>query len=438
MLKRKILCVLFLIIFSVTSLVAQQKVAMRCLQISKDFLARSEWTNACAQAELGTVYDDSISDLWYVSAEAKYRSGQKPAQVLPLVITALEKNNWVDNNKDNARLLYARLLCDTNDYYGALKQLDTAPMIYSAEAEYIRILSYYHIGTEESYSKAREKLSVVSKLFPNDNRFPLVFFTQELKEDLTFDKEAAVLAQVFSKRFTNPTEKSVKNSAELFIYAAAFADEDLQERMLKAFDSAGLRHPMFSVIALKAGVLTETEAYEYFCSYASESMTLKNLVQFASLIKSDEVKDALKTFLASFNGFLSDNLHGDNCIKLIAKYERGRPQYISFDDNLDGIPEWKINCDFGSPLSVVFSDNISLTYKEYPYLSSVIADDISYSLVPNLYEWTPVKFDLNKKLEELIGENSFIVPEPLKTSFDLNQSDLIKYSSSFKCPGYER
>ena len=111
---------------------------------------------------------------------------------------------------------------------------------------------------------------------------------------------------------------------------------------------------------------------------------------------------------------------------------------ISFDDNLDGIPEWKINCDFGSPLSVVFSDNISLTYKEYPYLSSVIADDISYSLVPNLYEWAPVKFDLNKKLEELIGENSFIVPEPLKTSFDLNQSDLIKYSSSFTCPGYER
>lgn len=435
MLKRKILCVLFLIIFSVTSLVAQQTVAMRCLEISKDFLSRSEWTNACVQAELGTVYDDSISDLWYIAAEAKYRSGQIPAQVLPLVVTALEKNNWIDVYKDNARLLYARLLCDTNNCLEALEQLDSNPMLYSAEAEYIRALSYYRLGTDEGYEKAREKIAVVSKLFPDDNRFPLLFFTQELKADLSYDEKVAPLAKVFVKRFVDPS----KSSVELSIYAAAFAEKDLQERMLNSFEAIGLRHPMFAPVSLKAGILTESEAYEYFCSYAMEKMTIKSLIQFTSMLKTAEVKEALKTFLMSYNGILLDDVYNDNRTRLVTKYVRGRPQFISYDENLDGILEWNINCDFGEPLSISFpKNNISIYYKNFPYLESAQIDDISYSFVADSLKCTPIFFDVDKKLSELLGSFNFIIPKPLENSFELDKSDLLNYSYSISSPNSER
>lgn len=416
---------------------ANYRTALRCLELSKQFLFRSEWTNAASQAELGCAYNDSISDLWYVAAEAKYRSGAIPATVLPLVSTAIEKNNWVDANQSNARLLYAKLLCDTGNFSGALEQLDKEPVLYSAEAEYIRILCYYRLGTEEDVLMAREKVSAAVRLFPSDDRFPLVFFTYELKDDLTFDNQVSELATSLVERYIEPYGVS----SELAIYAAAFAEEELQLRMLKAFAASGLRHPLYAAVTLKAGLLTEKEAYEYYCSFAENEMILSSMVQFISFLQDASVKEAFKAYLSAYNGTISVDVSGDKIPDMTIKYLRGRPQTVAYDSDQDGIVDFTANCDYGVPYEILFEQaQMTLEYKRYPSLSSVNVKDAKYILVADTLEWSPISLYACEPIKEYLDGFQFFVPEPIEeVAFDdLSYDNLLKAVSSISVPTTER
>ena len=119
--KKKLFSSVFFILFaqffmfaaSSSLVAANRRTAVRCLKLSESFLSSEEYTNAMAQAELGLAYDESVSDLWYVMAAAKAGLGATRAELLPLVTRALTEGEWVDYNRDGARILYADLLCVT-------------------------------------------------------------------------------------------------------------------------------------------------------------------------------------------------------------------------------------------------------------------------------------------------------------------------------------
>ena len=110
-------------------LAASRKTAVRCLKLARSYLSAKDWANALSQTELALSYDDSISDLWYFKAATLYGMGQPRAVVLPLVEKALFQGEWVDYNRDSARILYADLLSDTGDYEKAIAVLDEEPFI---------------------------------------------------------------------------------------------------------------------------------------------------------------------------------------------------------------------------------------------------------------------------------------------------------------------
>ena len=118
--------------------VANRRTAVRYLQLAKQFAAEKLWNEADSNAKMGLAYDDKIADLWYLRAVSQMNLGEKRSQVLPLVVTALTDAEWVDYNRDGARILYADILCSSRLFTQSLSVLDVAPFIYSADAEYIR------------------------------------------------------------------------------------------------------------------------------------------------------------------------------------------------------------------------------------------------------------------------------------------------------------
>ena len=151
--------------FSVDSV--NRRTAVRCLKLAESYLSSGDFGNALAQSELGLNYDDSVADLWYVKAAAKSGLGESKADVLPLVMKSITEGEWVDYNRDGARVLYADLLCDTGNYVQAIAILDSKPFVYSADAEFIRVKSYYCMRTEESIIKARDKVNSARKIYPS-------------------------------------------------------------------------------------------------------------------------------------------------------------------------------------------------------------------------------------------------------------------------------
>jgi len=414
---------------------ANYRTALRCLDISKDFMSRSEWNNAFMQAELGCRYNHTISDLWYVCAEAKFRSGAILAEVLPFLEKAFENNNWVDTNYDNARLLYAKVLSDTRDPAGALVLLESEPFLYSAEAEYLRILSYYRLGTDESYKKAREKVSAAVRLFPEDLRFPTVFFEYELKKDLSFDSELNSFVEWLISAY-EITENVPVNFA---IYKVAFAQGDEQKRLLKSFNAMGFRHPLYAILGLKIGAITEKDAYNYFCSFLESSVNIKLLNQFLNLLSDKSICKAFADFLNAYNGTLTQDISEDGIVDLITEYRRGRPYKIYYDINQNGSYEWIVDCDYGVPTRIFYpEENTVLQYKHYPYILEAKFDEINVNLISDILEWSPVSISSWNVISEKLNDLQFFVPKPIQNQNQIDLQQAISFASSLEVPTKER
>ena len=126
--KKSIFAVIFSVfLFSLSAQnsyqVANKNTAVRCLKLAENCLMSRDWNNALKQAELGLSYDDSISDLIYIKAAALMNMNSKKADVLGQINKAFELDNWVNNKKNGARILYADLLSDTGKYEDSICEL---------------------------------------------------------------------------------------------------------------------------------------------------------------------------------------------------------------------------------------------------------------------------------------------------------------------------
>ena len=267
---------IFLSAASSSLVAANRRTAVRCLKLSESFLSSNDYTNALAQAELGLAYDESVSDLWYIKAASRAGLGATRAELIPLVTHALTEGEWVDYNRDGARILYADLLCDTGNYEQAVGILDAEPFIYSSDAEFIRAKSYYRIRTAESIAKARDKINSARKIYPADKRFPKLFFKHEydllrsagfsansdLSGNLAALKDDSTLVQKIADSFLAKMPEYDNPDAEFEIYSVFFASGERQKRLAEAFASHGMRHPLYALVALKCGLMSQQEAWD--------------------------------------------------------------------------------------------------------------------------------------------------------------------------------
>lgn len=447
--KKKISSILFLLVFSfscfaeqgASAAAANRRTALRCLNQASYSVTGLDWESAMSHSELGISYDDGISDLYYILAISKASTGCNNAEVLPYVEKALEINNWVDYNRDGARVLYADILCNTRRYSEVSNILDSAPFLYSADAEFIRAKSYYRIGTNESIKKAREKIDSARRIYPDDTRFPLLFFKNESPSDT--DSEVKRLSSFFIKQVAQYVEASPDKDAELEIYAALFADGMDREHLLKSFSARGLKHVLYSRVALESGLISEKAALEDFMKFAESGVTLLELQNFVSLLTDVSVIEKLHAYFNAFDGIIYIDPDGDGISNIRVKYLRGRPAEIVYDDNQDGLIKWNIECDFGLPVKCsVVEENAVFVWDGFPYLKNISYKDeagkesYGFTLVSESFGWTPVFIVQNDFLFDSCGLSLYVpVLNPL--GVDVKSSELISVASELKIASHK-
>lgn len=397
---------------------ANKKTAQRCLSLAENYLLKNSYQSALSQAELGLSYDDSISDLYYIKATAQKNLPYLTADVLETVRIGIEKDNWINNNQNNARVLYADLLSNTCNPQASLEVLQMAPVIYSADAEFIRIKDYYRIGTRDSIAQARLKLDTVRRIFPKDERFPYLFFmfetlfmNQAAKEGLEYviPENVQRIADDYILKLPDYKNKEI----DLEIMASMFTTGEAQKRLLKATGEKGQKTPIYALAALKAGVISEEKAFNIFFGEEENqvySFKLNTLEAFMVLIKDEALKAELKKHLESYNGtiYIDENL--DLIDELAVTYERGRASFINFDVNNDGHIEIAAGCDFGVPMYISFhSPSMQLFYDIYPYVSNISEKDgVHYFFNTTDYVYSPFEMIVDSVFETMDVE--FYIP----------------------------
>ncbi len=431
-----------------SSSLANRRTALRCLESASNYAAQENWSAALSQSQMGLNYDDSVSDLWYIYALASSRNGTPKADVIPSIRKALDDSNWVNYNRDNARIFYADLLSDTGRNTEVFDVLDSNPPVFSSSAEYIRAKAYYRIGSEESYSNARNKISNARRIFPDDSRFPLLFFRYE--EPDSTDPVVQRLAAAFVQQISQYDEAAPDDDAELEIYAALFASGDTRKKLLESFAARGLVHPLYAKVALQEGMMDQKEAFEYIASFADDSTNIDYMRDFMQLVTDESVKAEAKEYFTAFGGEMTADMTGDGVADLFVTYYRGRPQHISCDCNQDGKEEWEVFCDFGVPVSGILYDasylnagEADFTWQSFPALSTFVVKDFSgrkvniFNLMGEKLLWSPIRMERDEALCAASGAE-FFFPLLNTNERQLGKEELALSSSSFTVPSSER
>lgn len=423
---------------------SNRRTSVRFLKLAEKYCAAGDYDTAGKTCDMGISYCSDVADLWYVKALSASNAGHPRAEVLPLVERALTEGSWVDYNRDEARVLYADVLCDTGKYREALSALDEMPYIHSADAQFIRAKAYYRGGTEESTSKARRKIDDSRKMYPDDTRFPLLFFRYERAAGNTMDEETQRIADAFIARIDSYKDCS----AQLFILAAMAAREEQRTRMLEAFIASEMRHPLYALAALEDGLISAQDAADYFFDFASDMILYSDLYQFLSVLSKnadESVKNSIKEYLVSYEGLLEVDTTGDLEPNLFIKYSRGRPQTVNYDANNDGVSEWIAECDYGLPTSLEVGGSgnrlkTELIYGVYPAVSSVTlvtGKVVVFSLVEETYLWSPFEMKCVEDWKRDYGVEVFM-PQALRGMPKLDMDALVNAAWRCKMPIDER
>lgn len=422
----KKLCSLFLFVVFFSNFIfsqntvksANRNTALRCLKLAENCLVGDDYENALKQANLGLSYDENISDLIYVKAVVESELGKTKAEVLKLIETAFEKNDWVGYSKNGARIIHADLLCDTGRYEESLSVLDTDPLLYNADAEFIRIKNYYRIGSEQSINNARLRLNSTRRIYPSDTRFPELFFMfetmflNEAEKVNGFYEIPEIVKTISSAYIAKLPDYSGKNPfCELM--ATYFADKDLQNRLIRSIYAKNqTAHPLLALLGLKNDLFSEEQAVDYFFSSYEGAISIDMIENLVYLINSAEVQQKIIEKLADFTGEILIDENKDLQNEIRVYYEKGRPVTILYDMNNDGENDLYSTCDLGAPTYVhYYLNNSDIIYEGYPKVSKVkfIDEDYEFNFIHDDFKYTPYELKIDSYLSKLGID--FYVPE---------------------------
>ncbi|MFI3257669.1 MAG: hypothetical protein R3Y36_05165 [Spirochaetales bacterium] len=411
--------------------------AMQLLQNAKNLMLMGKYEEAYTQAQTALVYDPSIADLYYIQALSLIERTENPAESIALLETALSENGgiWYEYNQDSARIILAKLYIQTKKNEEALALLAGGTPIFNAETFLLRAKAYYNLNESE---KARAFLYEGSMQYPENAEFPLLFFKYEyftgiqpiFEENNTEDflnesnffagdnaenpeirNDVDYLADFFMARI----HQFSQTNPDILLFAAAFKnDENEKNLLLREWNALGKTHPLYAVHALQNHAIDENAAVDYMIPFF-ESIDYSILTAFVSLLEDAEAKKKLHDYFADYNGAIYFDLNKDFVPEMTVLYERGRPSYIEYDENQDGILSWYMNCDYGEPINIhLIEENIVAKYDAWPFFSSVTdnkksENNIIYSLVANSIEWTPVYF-IKEPAFELSGQHDLYIP----------------------------
>ena len=445
-----ILIFCYVFIFSQNSASSANKnTALRYLKNAENCLYAKDFQNALKQAENGLSYDDSISDLLYVKAAAMLGLSYSINEVLPVIQNAFEKASWSGYAKNGARILYADILSETGSYEESLNILDEGEAIFSADAEFIRIKNFYRIGSPEALNSARQRINSARRVFPSDSRFPKIFFLFEyaflshferLSERQNNKYEIPPLVKTIASSYISSFPKATDDDLEIELLATFFAEGEEQKRLFLAIDAKNkITSPLLAILGLKTGLYSQSKAFEIFFNSSKDSVSLENLLNFASLLNETESLQLMAEKLANFDGLVTCDFDLNLIDELTVSYETGRPSEIRYDKNNDGVNEYFAVCDFGLPsLLYMEGSRTQIFYDTYPRVSKInfSNSDISFSFTDSSFSLSPFEFSVEPVFSKF-GVN-FFIPYLYEDFYLPENQDFARLANSVEIPSSER
>lgn len=383
---RKVYLLFFIFLLISTNLFSKDSAsfrsALRYSQVARSLVLDQEWDNAIVEVEKGLAYEQNLSDLWYIKAMCLEAKGNIKAESIAAVKKSLDIDVWREINPDAARIMYANYLTDSCSANEALGVIDKKPAVFTADAQYIRERIYYIL---KDFEKAQMVVNSARKLFPDDSRFPLLFFKNEIPND----KNRALATNLLKM-----LDRWTSVCPEILVYASNFVDNEKKLDMLGKFDSTKVKNLDFLINALEVGLLTDEQIIERIKAYSSEIVDSKKIDMLLGKLSDEQIKTDFCKYLETYSGIMTKDTNNDDIPDLYIEYYLGNVANISYYENQDGIISWSARLKNGIPEFLNLKcEKKQIFYNNFPEILRIIfpaGEDLT--LVSSAISWAPFIF----------------------------------------------
>ncbi len=429
------------------------RVAKRYAELAIAALDSGDSESAQLYTQSALAYDETLSDLWYISYLIEAGKDSLPAAQTEPLEKAVLLDRWNTYSSAVARTQLAKLRMQTGDFTGALRQLTDYPELITPDAQALKIEIYYKTG---DYGSARDIVEDSVALYPSEASFPRLFFEYEMAFDgiVSLNRENSSIytklgsnssltafdapVSALGKRLLQHIFEYADKDNDILLYAAYFADQTNALRYLDAYRTREYNNPFFAESAYINGAISAAEAVDQFIELSDGNIDYNQLCNFSEALYANnetDAQDQLFVYLWNYTGNVYFDTNWNSITDMTCVYEHGLPLEATYDKDNDGISSWECVFEFGIPHFILLpEESRKVTYSQYPAIESVenLSTGQIFELVPDSLTWTPLALQLSAVIE------NFFVPLPAFYYTPLSDETILADSYRITTPVNER
>jgi hypothetical protein len=445
-------------------------VAERYFIWAEQAAAEGRWPEALSALERAADFAGVSSDLSYLLALARSRTGKSRGAVLEALGRALEANRWGRYSPSRARLLEAEQLIALRNYSGALAVLAQVPD--SADAAVLRLAALKMLsagsagavfetgGIFPPIAEFRRRMAEAMDRYPRDSRPLRILFNYAHNRNP--DENDQRLMELALRRLPFVLE----SDPDLAWMAAPFIrDAEEARRLTAAYRAGGLGpahtenfrpDPASIAAALKLGIIGDEEAAEELFDIPANAEPVigkELIIAVSELLRSGQGRDLFAKKLHAFSGIITDDEDRDGYPESRILYRNGTIREYRYDADQDGLVELFISCKAGGepqwaeqltapeqaglpalPIRDEDRSRALIFWERYPAVLRAELGGSAFIPRPGDFQFAPIRFT------ELAGSGTFSglmypLREPLNPRLTLKT--LVSFSLSIRRPSAE-
>jgi tetratricopeptide (TPR) repeat protein len=341
-LRRAAPVLVFLSLLSALSAQGFEAVAEQYVRWAEDAIAAGRWDEALAGLERAADYADLSSDISYLLALARSRTGKPRGAVLEALRRAGEAGRWNRYAPERALLLEAETLIALRNFSEALKLLDRRPA--DADGAMLRLSALRGLPDIPEFRRA---LGETLERYPRDPRPAMIFL--DYAGGKTPEENDLPLMDLVLRRLPYLLDAEPRLA---FMAAPFVKDREDARRLLGAYRGSHKPLPASIPASLTLGLIDAmAAAEELFAPPAHEAGDMvidRNLIrELSALLQDDESRDFFRRMLLQFSGTITADADQDGIPESRARYREGVIREFSWDADQDGLAELAVFFDAG-------------------------------------------------------------------------------------------
>ncbi len=344
------------------------------------------WIDARAGLERALDFADVSSDISYLLALARLRTGQSRPMALEAVQIALDTDRWDRYDAEDGRLLKAELLVELRRFSAALQELSRVPA--SGKRALLILRSFKGMNDRAAFARSAKSALAAYPRDPAFARLVFSYYTDKLPDET---ESALIYTCLRRLSILMESDPSLVCAAVPFI-----VHTDEAKRLVGAYlASSPVPPPAAMSAALSLGLIEEKNAVNAL--FAEHALTVdKDLLLSVWELCTDAGRAEMNEKLFSWTGALTEDADNDGIVETSVSYKAGRLSAYREDADQDGVGEFVILFDGGVPSIAEDLSGVApvlVHWERYPAVLSAFRAGGRFTPAPADFFYEPVLFN---------------------------------------------